>query len=193
MIPRTPSPIIVREEPPIPPQYQPTKIITKTLPPPSTPSRQVIIKRMPALPAKPRPVIIEKWLPYKTAPERPVIYERAEQSNNTHSSKRNVILQYEPARVRIEQEIQNAGCYRVDPEVYRTQFGSQLRRTDSIRKVLQDIGCNPDIINTSTGYNTCYSSRQVSQYDSPKEQVINPSSSGSSRQVYYTTTLSTNN
>lgn len=140
---------------------------------------------MPALPAKPRPVIIEKWLPYKTPPERPVIYERAEQTRDTtNSSQRNVILQYEPARVRVEQEIQNVGCYRVDPELYRSQFSSELRRTGSIRKVLQDIGCNPDVIN-STGYNTCYSAT----YEYPKEQYIT-GPSGSSRGVYYTTSVS---
>jgi hypothetical protein len=156
---------------------------------------------MPALPPKPRPVIIEKWLPYKTQPERPILYERAEQFESNRSTQRNVILQYEPANVRVEQEIQNVGCYRVDPELYRAQFGSQLRRTDSIRQVLQDIGCNPDII-TSTGYNTCHSSisnNNSSHYDYPKQtttttcftdeqlnELIDPSSVSDNRnQVYY--------
>ncbi len=126
----------------------------------------MIIKRIPPLPAKPRPVIIEKWLPYKTPAERPILYERAGQSEHTHSTQRNVILQYEPAHVRIEQEIQNAGYFRVDPEVYRAQFGSELRRTDSIRRVLQDIGCNPDLI-ASTGYNTSQSSSNSTNNNSP--------------------------
>jgi hypothetical protein len=124
------------------------------------------------LPAKPRPVIIEKWLPYKPPPKQPVVYERAQQNNQTRQSRRNVILQYEPPRVRVEQQIQNAGCYRVDPAVYRAEYGSSLRRTDSIRKVLEDIGCNPDVI-TSTGYRTCYPStyqpNTSSHYDYPKE------------------------
>jgi len=204
--PRTPSPLIVREKPPTPPQYVPTKIITKTLPAPPASSRRVIIKRMPALPPKPRPIIIEKWLPYKTPPERPILYERAEQSESNHSTRRNVILQYEPANVRVEQEIQNVGCYRVDPELYRAQFGSQLRRTDSIRRVLQDIGCNPDVI-ASTGYNTCYPSipnNNSSHYDYPRQtttcftneqlaELIDPSSvSHNGNQVHYTTILPNN-
>ncbi|CAF4922979.1 unnamed protein product, partial [Rotaria sp. Silwood2] len=61
----------------------------------------------------------------------------------------------------------------VDPKIYRAQFATSLRRTDSIRKVLQDIGCNPDIL-TSTGNRTYYSSNQdnyslsTSHYDYPK-------------------------
>ncbi len=151
-------------------------------------------------------MIIEKWLPYKTPAERPILYERAQQSEQNRSQQRNVILQYEPAHVRIEQEIQNAGYFRVDPEVYRAQFGSQLRRTDSIRRVLQDIGCNPDLI-TSTGYNTTHSSsnqinNNSSHYDYPRKtttcftdeqlsQLIDtPTPSQTKNQVYYTTIVS---
>ena len=128
----------------------------------------MIIKRIPPLPAKPRPVIIEKWLPYKTPAERPVVYERAEQREQNLSPQRNVILQYEPARVRIEQEIQNAGYFRVDPAIYQAQFGSELRRTDSIRRILQDIGCNPNVITTqhespSEQRLTCFTDEQLSQ------------------------------
>ncbi len=195
IIPRTPSPLIVREQPPTPPLHQPTKIITKTLPAPPASSRRVIIKRMPPLPAKPRPVIIEKWLPYKSPGERPIIYERAtEKSEQNHSTQRNVILQYEPAHVRVQQEIQNVGYFRVDPQAYRTQFGSQLRRTDSIRRVLQDIGCNPDLI-TSTGYNTSSHNnypRQTTCFTDEKlsELISTPAASQDKNQVYYTTILS---
>jgi hypothetical protein len=127
---------------------------------------------MPPLPAKPRPVIIEKWLPYKKATERPVLYQRAERTEVNRPIQRNVILQYEPPRVQIKQELQNFGCFRVDPEMYRAQHGSSLRRTESIRKVLKDIGCDADLI-TSTGYNACYSSllnqtNNSSHYDYPR-------------------------
>ncbi len=171
--PRTPSPLIVREEPPIPPEYQPAQVITKTLPAPPTPRRRVIIKRMPPLPAKPRPVIIEKWLPYKNTTERPILYQRAEKTEQNRPIQRNLILQYEPPRVQIKQELQNFGCFRVDPEIYRAQHGRSLRRTESIRKVLENIGCNADLI-TSTGYNTCYSSslnqtNNCSHYDYPRQ------------------------
>jgi hypothetical protein len=164
---------------------------------------------MPPLPAKPRPVIIEKWLPYKTPAQRPIVYERAEQSEQTRSTQHNVILQYQPARVRIEQEIQNAGYFRVDPETYRAQFGSQLRRTDSIRRVLQDIGCNPDLINTP-GHSASHSSSSSIQptnstspyYDYPRQtttcftdeqlsELINTPSQ-TKNQVYYRTTVSNN-
>jgi hypothetical protein len=147
-------------------------VIIKTLPALPTPPRQVIIKRLPPLPAKPRPVIIEKWLPYKTSPERPILYERAEKSEQSRPIKRNLILQYQPARVHIKQELQNFGCFRVDPDTYRAQHGSSLRRTESIRKVLENIGCDVDLI-TSTGYNTCYSEssdqmNHSSHYDYPR-------------------------
>ncbi len=132
-------------------------MITKTLPPPPSAPRRVIIKRMPPLPAKPRPVIIEKWLPYRQAPERPILYQRAENPKQIRPTQRNLILQYDQPRVQIKQELQNFGCFRVDPAIYRAQHGTSLRRTESIRKVLRDIGCDVDLI-TSTGYNTCYSS-----------------------------------
>ena len=150
-------------------------MITKTLPPPPVPPRRVIIKRKPPLPAKPRPVIIEKWLPYKTAPERPILYQRAENTEHKRPVPRNVILQYEPARVKIKQEVQNFGCFRVDPTTYRAQYGPLLRRTDEIQKVLQNIGCNTDLI-TSTGYSSCYSSslnqnNNFSHYDYPRHST----------------------
>lgn len=177
--PQTPSPLIVREQPPSPPEHLPRKIITKTLPaPPSTP-RRVIVKRHPPLPAKPRPVIIEKWLPYKSPGERPILYERAKTTEQTRTQQRNLILQYEPARVQIKQKVQNFGCFRVDPELYRAQHGTSLRRTDSIRRVLKKIGCDPDLI-TSTGYQTCYSTTQnmqttssssSSHYDHPRHST----------------------
>ncbi|CAF5062362.1 unnamed protein product, partial [Rotaria socialis] len=78
--PRTPSPIVVRERPPTPPEYQPTEIITKKLPRGPTPLRRVILRHTSPLPAKPRPVIIEKWLPYKEAKERRVLYQRMQQT-----------------------------------------------------------------------------------------------------------------
>ncbi|CAF0801404.1 unnamed protein product [Didymodactylos carnosus] len=145
---RTPSPIIIREEPPIPPEYQPPKIITKTLPPPPAPPRRVIVKRIPPLPEKPRPIVIEKWLPYKQ-PQRPaILYEKAPQIQPVPT--RNIIVQYEPARVKVMREVQNVGLYRVDPATYRAQYGTQLRRTESIRQVLQNIGCGTDLINNVT-------------------------------------------
>lgn len=115
---------------------------------------------MPPLPAKPRPVIIEKWLPYRQSRERPVLYQRAEKLEQNPPIQRNLILQYDPPRVHIKQELQNFGCFRVDPEIYRAQHGSALRRTESIRRVLKELGCDVDLM-TSTGYDTCYSS----QYD----------------------------
>lgn len=192
-------------------------MITKTLPPPPAPPRQVIIKRMPPLPAKPRPVIIEKWLPYKTPPDRPVIYERVPSSQPPPQPQRNVILQYEQARVRIEQDVQNAGCYRVDPAIYRAQFGTSLRRTESIRRVLQGIGLNPDMIASdgyqmrepnerrryfsSTSHNddllertTCFTDEQLSTLLGSSPNTVRnygvPPTSTKPNQVYYTTVTS---
>ncbi|CAF1141628.1 unnamed protein product [Adineta ricciae] len=216
VVPRTPSPIIVREEPPTPPQIQPPKIITKTLPPRPAPPRRVIIKRMPPLPAKPRPLIIEKWLPYKPVPERPVIYERAEQMEQVQAPQRNVILQYDPPRVRIEQDVQNVGCFRVDPEIYRAQFGSTLRRSTSIRKVLEDIGCDPDVVATKSyqpcepithttnnlminsgvplQHRTCFTEEQLSELMDPetniRQQYEMPTAVTNNNEIFYTTVLS---
>ncbi|CAF1677242.1 unnamed protein product [Adineta ricciae] len=173
--PRTPSPIIVREEPPTPPVYQPPKVITKKLPPLPTPPRRVVIKRKPPLPAKPRPVIIEKWLPYKATPQRPILYQRAEDVDRNRCPQRNVIVQYDPPRVHVKQKVQTFGCFRVDPEAYRAQHGPSLQSTNSIRKVLEKIGCNTDLI-TSTGYSTNYSTaynqnENCSHYDYPRQST----------------------
>lgn len=203
--------MFVREQPPTPPEHQPRRVITKTLPAPAARPRRVIIKRMPPLPAKPRPLIIEKWLPYKSPPERPILYERAEHVEQPRPAQRNLILQYEPAHVRIEQEFQNVGYFRVDPEAYRAQFGSSLRRTDSIRRVLEDIGCNPDLL-TSTGYDattaqadyrphggpitTCFTDQQLTELigssstarNRPQSHYDTPSSVNRSRnQTIYST------
>ena len=79
--------------------------------------------------------------------------------------------------MKIKQELQNFGCFRVDPELYRAQHGTSLRRTESIRRVLKDIGCDIDLI-TTTGYNTCYSSilkqtNSSSHYDYPRQVTAN--------------------
>ncbi|CAF4441237.1 unnamed protein product [Rotaria magnacalcarata] len=161
MPPRTPSPIVVRERPPTPPEYQPTEIITKKLARGPMPPRRVIIRRTPPLPAKPRPLIIEKWLPYKKAKERRVLYQRMEQ---TRPAQHNLIFRREPPQVKIKQEIEHIGCFRVDPKVYTAQYGSTLRRTDSIRRVLENIGCNADLI-ISNGYQNCYSPTNNSFYN----------------------------
>ncbi|CAF3191264.1 unnamed protein product [Rotaria sp. Silwood2] len=168
--PRTPSLLIVRKQPSTSPKYQPSEMITKTLPSPPTVPRRVIIKHIPPLPVKPRPVIIEKCSSSKPTKEHRVLHQHTEQSRPIQ---RNLILRYEPPRVKIKQEIQNFGWFRVDPKLYQAQHGSTLRRTESIRQVLENIGCNADLI-TSTGYNTCYSSttnqtNNSSQYDYPRQ------------------------
>ncbi|CAM4940937.1 unnamed protein product [Rotaria socialis] len=159
--PRTPSPIVVRERPPTPPEYQPTEIITKKLLRGPTPLRRVILRHASPLPAKPRPVIIEKWLPYKEAKERRVLYQRMQQ---TRPAQHNLIFRCEPPQVKIKQKIEHIGCFRVDPKVYTAQYGSTLRRTDSIRRVLENIGCNANLL-TSNGYQNCYLPTNNSSYN----------------------------
>ena len=171
--PRTPSPVIVREQPPPPPEHLPTKIITKTLPPPPSAPRRVIVKRHTPLPAKPRPLIIERWLPYKSPGQRPILYERAKPIEQQYQTRqRNIIVQYKPAHVEIKSKFEDFGCVRVDPNQYRAQHGTSLRRTDSIRRVLQDLGCDPDLV-TSTNYQTYQqqSNNAFSHYDCPRQST----------------------
>ena len=79
VVPRTPEPLVLREEPPPAPPRLGQKVITisgKRLPPPP---RKVVIERLPQLPAKPPNVLIERWLPYKQAKRR-VIYRPVDES-----------------------------------------------------------------------------------------------------------------
>lgn len=164
---RTPSPIIVREKPPIPPSYESSKAIKKPILPGSNSLRHVVIKRAPPLPTKPRPIIIEKWLPYKAKKERPVLYQRTTNTEIIHPNvHRNVILEYKPADIKVKQEFQNFGCFYVDPKVYQAKYGSSLRRSESIRKVLESVGCNPDLLSPID-----YESNRCSTFKNTKAQT----------------------
>lgn len=131
-------------------EYKTTEIIKNRRSSISTSSK-------PLLSPKPRPIIMEKRLPYKITNDRRVLYQRIEP---TRPVQRNLIVQYRSPQIKIKQEIENIGCYCVDPKLYEVEYGSTLRRTDSIRKILENIGFNANSI-ISKGYQTCQSSADV--------------------------------
>ena len=101
----------------------------------------------------PRPMIIEKWLRYKSSAEHPA------RPCPTESTPRET----------------HFGCFRVDPEIYRSQYKCELRRKQCIGRVLANLGYDAALI-ASLGYGT---SRASSHYDhlqtvrSARDQFVN--------------------
>ncbi len=73
-----PAPLVLREQPPLPPRELEKKCISisgKRLPPPP---RRLVIEQMPVMPMRPQEIVIERWLPYEEQ-TRNVKFMRASQ------------------------------------------------------------------------------------------------------------------
>jgi len=135
--PCTPEPLVVREIPPALPQPIGQKIITisgKGLPPPP---RKVIIERLPPVPAKPQGVILERWLPFE-AQRRKVIY-RPPQPDPVYCKPKNVIVQWDPPNVRIEQTVKYLGIVNANPTEYIKRYGETLVSVQQFPEIVRNI------------------------------------------------------
>ena len=92
--PKTPEPIVIREEPPKWAARLPTQIINVPGQVYEPPPRKLIIERLPPLPPKPQPVQIERWLPYKF-PKRKIIHEKADPPVIQPEKPRNLIVEWQ--------------------------------------------------------------------------------------------------
>ncbi|KAL7677905.1 hypothetical protein ACOME3_004135 [Neoechinorhynchus agilis] len=135
--PATPPPLVIREKPPKRPECGGPKVITRSLPAPPPPPRRVIIERLPPLPPKPRSIIIEKWVPYKEQKRR-VIYQRAPQIQPLPPMK-NLIIQWEGAKVKVLKEFKSLGVTRTDPIAYTQKYGTNLKQTSELPDFVKEV------------------------------------------------------
>ena len=151
---KTPSPIVLRERPPIPPKHEfhskPT-IVYRHLPtpPPSPPT--VIVERLrpnvSTVIQKPAPILVEKWLPYPPEQKRKVIYERASPlpaQNKRHANEqaKRIIVEYDNVNVIVNKDIkQRKEIKRVSPNQYVKQYGNSLYSNESLNHLLNNVTC----------------------------------------------------
>ncbi|CAF4199163.1 unnamed protein product [Rotaria sp. Silwood2] len=139
-----PPPLILRERPPIPPAPIASQTVLRQLAAIPVPPRSVIIERLPAAPPKPRDIIIERWVPYGPQPKRKTIVQRAPAAQ-PYPSPRNVIIQYEPAQVRVIRQFQRLGIIQGNPQVYVQQYGALLLDAQSLIQQARTAGVIEDI------------------------------------------------
>lgn len=149
---KTPSPIILRERPPLPPKNEfsskPT-IFYRHLPtpPPSPPT--VIFERLrphaSTVIQKPARILVEKWLPYPPEQKRKIIYERASPlpiRNKRHANEqaKNVIFEYDNVNVIVNKDIkQRKEIKRVIPDQYIRQYGNSLYSNETLNQLLTNV------------------------------------------------------
>ena len=155
---KTPSPIVIRERPPIPPKHafasKPT-IIYRHLPtpPPSPPT--VIVERLrphvAAVVQKPRPILVEKWLPYPPEQKRKIIYERASpipmrNKRQANEQGKRIIVEYDQVNVIVDKDIkQRKEIKRVSPNRYVRQYGNSLFSNESLNQLLNNQTAPPQV------------------------------------------------
>lgn len=131
-------PLIIREQPPLPPPVIGKKLIRiagKRLPPPP---RKVVIERLAPLPQKPQSIIIERWLPYKQNLKRKVIFQKVT-SDPVLIKPKNIIIQWQEPEIIVKQEIKYLGVIRADPLKYEKLYGDSLLKTSELPQYVKDI------------------------------------------------------
>jgi len=151
---KTPSPIVLRERPPLPPKHEFTSkptILYRHLPtpPPSPPT--VIVERLrsnvPTVIQKPAPILVEKWLPYPPEQKRKIIYERASPlpiRNKRHANEqaKQIIVEYDNVNVIVNKDIkQRKEIKRVSPDQYVKQYGNSLYSNETLNRLLNNVTC----------------------------------------------------
>ncbi|CAF0785428.1 unnamed protein product [Rotaria sordida] len=157
---RTPSPIVIRERPPLPPKKDyPSKptIFYRHLPtPPPSPPTVIVERLRPRVSAviqKPAPILVEKWLPYPPEQQREIIYERAsplpirhKRQANEHAKK--IIVEYDDVNIIVNKDVkQRSEIKCVRPDQYVQQYGNSLYSNETLNKLLTDFTCSSQVKN----------------------------------------------
>ncbi len=90
-------------------------------------------------------IIIERWVPYGAQAKRRTIVQRAAAAQQ-YPSPRNVIIQYEPAQVRIIRQFQRLGVTPANPQAYVQQYGAQLLDAATLVQQARTAGVVEDIV-----------------------------------------------
>jgi len=139
-----PPPLILRERPPRVPASIASQTVIRRLAALPVPPRSVIIERLPPLPPRPRDVIIERWVPYGPQAKRRTVVQRAGAAHQ-YARPRNVIIQYEPAQVRVIRQFQRLGVTQASPQAYLQQYGHQLLDAATLVSQARSAGVVEDI------------------------------------------------
>jgi hypothetical protein len=164
-----PPPLVLRERPPVPPAAVASQTVIRRLAALPVPPRSVIIERLPPLPPKPRDIIIERWIPYGAQAKRKTIVQRAAAAQ-AYPAPRNVIIQYEPAQVRVVRQFQRLGVVQANPAAYLQQYGAQLLDAATLLQqaraagVVEDI--SPPAAAASVGFSSASYGQDVSGFSS---------------------------
>jgi hypothetical protein len=126
------------------------------------PPRSVIIERLPPLPPRPRDIIIERWVPYGAQAKRRTIVQRAAAAQQ-YARPRNVIIQYEPAQVRIVRQFQRLGVTLTNPQAYVQQYGASLLDAATLVQHARAAGVVEDISPPSVGASVGFSAATYGQ------------------------------
>jgi len=151
---KTPSPIVLRERPPLPPRHEysskPT-IVYRHLPSPSPSPPTVIFERLrphvAAVIQKPAPILVEKWLPYPPEQKRKIIYECASPINTrdkrqVNEQAKQIIVEYDDVNVIVNKDIkQRKDVKRISPNQYVKQYGQSLYSNESLNHILNNASC----------------------------------------------------
>ena len=92
-------------------------------------------------------IIIERWIPYGAQAKRRTIVQRAGPAPQ-YPRPRNVIIQYEPAQVRVVRQIQRLGVTPFNPQAYIQQYGAQLLDTNTLLQKARAAGIIEDIVHS---------------------------------------------
>ncbi|CAF3190040.1 unnamed protein product, partial [Rotaria sp. Silwood2] len=139
-----PPPLVLRERPPLPPPVIASQTVIRRLAGLPVPPRSVIIERLPPPPPKPRDIIIERWIQYGAQAKRRTILQRAP-APAPYPAPRNIIIQYEPAQVRIVRQFQRLGVVAASPAAYVQTYGAQLLDAAALLSQARAAGVVEDI------------------------------------------------
>lgn len=151
---KTPSPIVIRERPPLPPKREnaskPT-ILYRHIPDTSSSPPTVVVERLrpqgSTFIQKPPPIIVEKWLPYPPEQKRKIIYEKAspvpmQNKPIKHEKAKRVIVEYDDVNVIVNKDVkQRKEVKRVRPDHYIQQFGNSLYSNETVNQLITDYSC----------------------------------------------------
>jgi len=103
-------------------------------------------------------IIIERWVPYGAQAKRRTIVQRAAAAQ-AYAAPRNVIIQYEPAQVRVVRQFQRLGVTQANPQAYLQQYGASLLDATVLVQQARAAGVVEDIVSVLLKhYSTYFSS-----------------------------------
>ncbi|RNA33559.1 hypothetical protein BpHYR1_025257 [Brachionus plicatilis] len=135
-------PLVIRQIPPEPKSPEPLIIRENPPPPPAKLDKKVIVVRGKNLPPPPRKVVIERLAPVPPKPptiiiERwlpyskrkcRVIYQKSSSPQMVVKDPKNVIVDWQTPEVEVEKKLNFLGVLKADPGEYRKKYGQNLKK-----------------------------------------------------------------